>query len=179
MSLDTEETLFAFMDQYYNELFRYGVKFTADIEGTKDNINQFFIHIWVNRDKLENVQDLKAYIFVSYKRWLITYLQHKQKYPHISLDDQSGFELSEKSFEDFLVQQIKDKELSRAFLEAIALLPKRQKELLKLRFYDHLSFEEIASLTSLSIRTVYNKLHEAINKLRNNSSLIHLRKKGY
>lgn len=178
MSLDTEETLFAFMDQYYNELFRYGVKFTGDIEETKDTINQFFIHFWENRNKLENVENIKAYIFVSYKRWLITFLQRKQKNQTISLNDPNAFEPSEKSFEDFLVQQINDSEIAQIFREAIGLLPKRQKQLLKLRFYDHLNFEEISILTSLNIRTVYNKIHEAIKQLRSNQSILKLQKKG-
>ena len=58
---------------------------------------------------------------------------------------------------------------------AIAALPVRQRKLLQLRFYEHLAFEAIAESTSLSVRTIYNKLHEAIKKLRSNSSIKKLR----
>ncbi|WP_420854516.1 RNA polymerase sigma factor [Solitalea lacus] len=41
-------------------------------------------------------------------------------------------------------------------------------ELIKLRFFEQLSYEEIAGRTSISIRTIYNTIHAAINLLRQN-----------
>ena len=58
-----EEVLFPLMGLYYDELFRYGIKFTADVEGTKDALNQFFIHFWDNRDKPQKVDNLKRCLF--------------------------------------------------------------------------------------------------------------------
>jgi RNA polymerase sigma-70 factor (ECF subfamily) len=164
--LHGEEVLFSLMGLYYDELFRYGVKFTADVEGTKDALNQFFIHFWDNRDKLEKVDNLKAYLFVSYKRWLIVHLQKLQKEKLAELTDDFINELSEQPYEEYLVSQIKDKELKLALKNAITSLPTRQRQLLQMRFYEQMDFEEIAKHTSLNIRTVYNKLHEAIKSLR-------------
>jgi RNA polymerase sigma factor (sigma-70 family) len=45
-------------------------------------------------------------------------------------------------------------------------LPNRQKELIALRFYEGLNYEEIVQRTGLSHRTVYNKIHEGIKKLK-------------
>ncbi|TDE49077.1 RNA polymerase sigma factor [Flavobacterium sp. GT3P67] len=154
------------MDRYYNELFRYGVKFTSDVEMTKDALNQFFIHLWDNRDKLQHVDNLKAYLFVSYKRWLITHLQKSKKHRVLFRDNIFIKEPSEQSYEEYLVKQIEEEEIGFVLRDAIKGLPARQRQLLQLRFYEHMSFEEIAEETSLSVRTVYNKLHEAIKKLR-------------
>lgn len=174
MNLHSEEVLFSLMSRYYDELFRYGVKFTGNVEETKDNVNQFFIHFWNNREKLEKVENLKAYIFVSFKRWLITRMQQQQNHTVIALDYHTS-ELAEPSYEEYLVAQIKDHELAKVLRQAIESLPRRQKELLQLRFYEHLSYEEIAQKTSLSVRTVYNKLHEAVKSLRNNTLIAQLR----
>ncbi|TDE28216.1 MULTISPECIES: RNA polymerase sigma factor [Flavobacterium] len=173
--LPDEEILFSLMDRYYNELFRYGVKFTADVEMTKDALNQFFIHLWDNRDKLQHVDNLKAYLFVSYKRWLITHLQRSQKHRVLSLDDNHANELSEQSYEEYLVKQIEEEKIAQILKNAIKSLPARQRQLLQLRFYEHMSFEEIAEETSLSVRTVYNKLHEAIKRLRVHQPIERLR----
>ena len=154
------------MDRYYNELFRYGVKFTSDVEMTKDALNQFFIHLWDNRDKLQHVDNLKAYLFVSYKRWLITHLQKSKKHRVLFRDNNFVKEPSEQSYEEYLVKQIGEEEIALVLKEAIKSLPARQRQLLQMRFYEHMSFEEIADKTSLTVRTVYNKLHEAIKKLR-------------
>ena len=109
--LPDEGVLFSLMGLYYDDLFRYGIKFTADAEGTKDALNQFFIHFWDNRDKLEKVDNLKAYLFVSFKRWLIAQLQQSKKNRLVSLTDNLSDELMEQSYEDYLVTQIRNEEL--------------------------------------------------------------------
>jgi len=45
------EALFSMMTCYYNDLFRYGIRFTSDKDLTKDIIGQFFLHIWDNRKR--------------------------------------------------------------------------------------------------------------------------------
>jgi len=42
----------------------------------------------------------------------------------------------------------------------------RQKEIIRLRYFDTVSFKDIADQTGLSERTVYNTLHNAIKVLR-------------
>ncbi len=173
--LPDEEVLFSLMGLYYDELFRYGVKFTADVEGTKDALNQFFIHFWDNRSKLAKVDNLKGYLFVSYKRWLIVSIRKSQKDRPVSLADSLISEPAEQSYEEYLVKQTRDEEQSLVLKDAIKTLPERQRQLLQMRFYEHMGFEEIADRTSLSLRTVYNKLHEAIKKLRTYKEIKRLR----
>ena len=79
MNFHHEEGFFRIMNQYYDDLFRYGVKFTANAECTKDCLNQFFIHLWEKRESFGKADNLKAYLFVSYKRWLIHFLRQQQK----------------------------------------------------------------------------------------------------
>src|SRR5688500_12465875 len=125
--LPDEEALFSLMRLYYDELFRYGVKFTADVEETKDALNQFFIHFWDNRDKLEKVENLKAYLFVSYKRWLIVHLRKLQKSRSLFLSENLlSTELSTYSYEEYLEKQIRNEDLARVMKEAINSLPPRQ-----------------------------------------------------
>ena len=173
--LPNEEALFSLMGLYYNELFRYGVKFTGHVEETKDALNQFFIHFWEQREKLQKVDDLKAYLFVSYKRWLIVHLQKLQKHHSLFLTGDANTGISEQSYEEYLINKLTEEESGQILKEAIKKLPARQRELLQLRFYDHLGFEEISRKTSLTVRTVYNKLHEAIKKLRTDKQVEKLR----
>jgi RNA polymerase sigma-70 factor (ECF subfamily) len=55
-------------------------------------------------------------------------------------------------------------------------LPNRQRELIQLRYYEQLSCEEIALRTGLSLRTIYNKLHEGLKKLRTHSLVESIRR---
>jgi len=61
-----KEALFSLMIIYYNDLFKYALKFTSDPELTKDLVNQFFIHVWENRTNLYKAEKIKPYLIVSF-----------------------------------------------------------------------------------------------------------------
>jgi RNA polymerase sigma-70 factor (ECF subfamily) len=158
-----KEALFSMMTFYYNDLFRYGIKFTADKDLTKDIIGQFFLHIWDHRKNFAEAENTKSYLIVSFKRFTIGYLTKISR--QLDIEEQQP-EAYEYSYEDYIIAWQNEEKVKALLRHAIEALPARQRELIQLRFYDQLSHEEIAIKTSLSIRTVYNKLHEAIKKLR-------------
>jgi len=54
---------------------------------------------------------------------------------------------------------------------ALNNLTKKQIEVIRLKFFENLTYSEIADKTSLSVRTVYNTIYMAIQQLREDSSL--------
>lgn len=71
-------------------------------------------------------------------------------------------ELCEDTIEDILIHaQIRDDVKS-----LIKELPELQKEVLKMRYYQNLSFKEIAELTGVSINTALGRMRYAILNLR-------------
>jgi RNA polymerase sigma factor (sigma-70 family) len=171
-----EEALFSLMTVYYNDLYRYGLKLTADSNLTRDIIQQFIVHIWENRSKIMAAEHVEAYLLVSFKRFLIRELQKISSQNLYVLKASDDWE---HPYEDYLIIE-QEKELVRKKLDqAMECLSPRQKELLRLRYYDQMSFEQIALETSLSIRTVYNKLHEALKRLRSHEQLHHFHNQLY
>lgn len=158
-----KEALFSMMAFYYNDLFRYGIKFTADKDITKDIIGQFFIHVWDHRQQFSAAENFKCYLVVAFKRFVIDYLRKISRQLNLSDYEAQGYEYP---YEDYIVAWQSEESVKALLCKAIQELPDRQRELIQLRFYEQLSYEEIAIRTSLSIRTVYNNLHEAIKKLR-------------
>ena len=163
-----EEALFSLMTLYYNDLFKYGLKFTADRSLTKDIIQQFILHIWANRTKFQVVEDVDRYLFVAFKRFLIQELRKNSRHNAMYADTPVDAEYPDEVF--MIIFQQNDV-LSKALFKAIESLPPRHKELLRLRYYEQMSFEEIAEKTSLSTRTIYNNLYEALKKLRSHELL--------
>src|SRR5262245_34103503 len=95
-----EESLFSIMSLYYNDLLRYGIKFTADVELTKDIIGQFFLHMYDNRQKFLSAKNVKAYLIVSFKRFLIQYLRNISNELKPAVQESNCIEYS---YEDYLV----------------------------------------------------------------------------
>ena len=167
-----QEALFSLMGLYYNDLYRYGMKFTADRDLTKDIIGQFFLHIWDHRQRICTAENIQAYPLVSFRHFIIQHLRRIVRQLDI---EENENETLEYSYEDYLIAAQENEAVRQVLQEAIASLPARQKQLIQLRFYDQLSCEEIAVRTSLSIRTVYNKLHEAVKNLRSHARVETLR----
>ncbi|NCT77128.1 MAG: sigma-70 family RNA polymerase sigma factor [Chitinophagaceae bacterium] len=167
-----QEALFSLMGLYYNDLYRYGMKFTADRDLTKDIIGQFFIHIWDHRQRISAAENIQAYLLVSFRHFIIQHLRRIVRQLDIEENENEALEYS---YEDYLIAAQENEAVRQVLQEAIASLPARQKQLIQLRFYDQLSCEEIAARTSLSVRTVYNKLHEAVKNLRSHARVETLR----
>ena len=163
-----EEALFSLMTLYYNDLFKYGLKFTADRSLTKDIIQQFILHIWANRTKFQVVENVDRYLFVAFKRFLIQ--EHRKNSRRNAMHVETSVD-AEYPDEELMIIFQQNELLSKALFNAIESLPQRHKELLRLRYYEQMSFEEIAQKTSLSARTIYNNLYEALKRLRSHELL--------
>lgn len=170
-----QEALFALMTLYYNDLYRYSLRFTADQDLAKDIISQFFLHIWNHHQRAGEADNIKAYLVVSFRRFAVAYLKKMTRELNIESSGNEGYEYS---YEDCLIASQQDEHTKSVLTEALRSLPARQLQLVQLRFYDQLTIEEIAARTSLTVRTIYNKLHEAIKKLRSHACLEKAHREG-
>ncbi len=96
----------------------------------------------------------------------IDYFRKDKRYPTVVLEDGSAifnsFEFSEDSFEDI---QLKQDQIVN-IRELVKKLPDEQREVLVLRHYEELSFQEIADMTQVSINTALGRMRYALINLR-------------
>jgi RNA polymerase sigma-70 factor (ECF subfamily) len=92
----------------------------------------------------------------------IDYFRKDKRYPTIVLEDGSklfnSFEFAEESSEDI---QLKADKISNV-RELIKKLPDEQREVLVMRHYEELSFQEIADQTGVSINTALGRMRYAL-----------------
>jgi RNA polymerase sigma factor (sigma-70 family) len=91
--------------------------------------------------------------------------QKNSKASSIESDGDYNF-LQEFSVEKLIIDKQMSEEQSAILRKTLAQLSKRQHELIYLKFYQHLDHAQIAGLMNLSRQSVYNLLHETIQKLR-------------
>ena len=96
----------------------------------------------------------------------IDYFRKEKRYPTIVLEDGSkvfnSFDFAEDSAEDL---QMKSDQIAHV-REMIKKLPEEQREVLVLRHYEELSFQEIAEQTGVSINTALGRMRYALINLR-------------
>ncbi|MFL0161314.1 RNA polymerase sigma factor [Aquirufa salirivi] len=96
----------------------------------------------------------------------IDYFRKDKRYPTIVLEDGSkvfnSFEFAEDSAEEI---QLKEDQIVN-IRELIKKLPDEQREVLVMRHYEELSFQEIAAQTHVSINTALGRMRYALINLR-------------
>lgn len=164
----SERDLHSLYVLYYNDLFRYGLFLSNDIELSKEYINQLFFSLWTNRQKLPEVDSPKAYVITSYKNKII--FRKKDSWNlKVVLPEYLGIypeNQMEASSEETLIELQEYEVLKLKIKNILTGLTERQRELIVARFIDELSYEEIASKLNISVRTVYNSIHESLKLLR-------------
>lgn len=149
--------------EYYDELLTFGKKIDADSGLVEDSIQDLFLKFCENHELFLKVEDPKAYLKVSLKRQII----HKRSKQRGQKKDNSKLvEISVPSYEEILIKKQTSLQDALAMKKALNSLTSSQKNILTMRFYRSMSYEEISTKLDISKRTVYNQMHDAMKKLR-------------
>ena len=70
------------------------------------------------------------------------------------------------SYEEYLVKLQHNKELKDRLEKALGQLTQREKELMRLKFFEDLDYDEIAARCNITKRTAYNIIHAALKTLK-------------
>lgn len=152
--------------RYYHILLFTGIREGKDVQPVKDIIHQLFLYLWEKRQTLHPAKNVGSFLMTSFLRKLSLDWKNAGKLTglrvaHSYLCDESALTPEEK-----LIGNDKQSQQSRILSEQIKELPDRQRELLYLKFCQGRSYGEIVQRTGLSHRTVYNKIHESLKRLR-------------
>jgi RNA polymerase sigma factor (sigma-70 family) len=150
---------------YLRPLYNYGRKFSKNTAFIEDCIQDLFVELWKNKNQLGPANSVKYYLYKSLRRKIFRALQHENKHLPEVLTEEYTFEM-ELSAETNLVSNQLMLEQKLVLEKALQNLTKRQREAIYLRFYENLSYEEVASIMSLELRSVYNLISKSIDTLR-------------
>lgn len=146
-------------DKYFALLYGYGMQFCTDKAIVKDCIQDLFVELWSKKNTLTPVRSVKYYLYKCLRRKIIKTLARKEfsmienELSPIEFNLQTSL-----SGEAALVEKeiVRDNELK--IQQAIKSLTSRQKEAVFLKFYENLSYDEIASIMHLSDAKYARKL---------------------
>ena len=151
-------------NDYYGALNNYGYKFTRNSNLIEDAIHDLFVRLWTTRTNLGEPASIKNYLYKSLRNTLIRKIKNEEKYTGIDADEYPlGFEVSYNNQADLAIEE---KEFREKVKAVINTLPPRQKEIIYLRFYEGLSYDEIADIMSIGINSAYKMLYKALENLQ-------------
>jgi RNA polymerase sigma factor (sigma-70 family) len=151
-------------DAYFKKLYRFGLKISADANLVKDCIQELFIKLWRTKENLAQPVSTKSYLFESLRRTILKELAKKHYKIESNLPEDYHFEVS-LSHEFRLIDLQITEERMQQLEKALQKLTRRQRDAIHLKFYGQLSYEEIAEIMDLNVRSVYNLISKALDTL--------------
>lgn len=150
----------------YEPLFNYGFKIAQDEYLIKDCIQELFLNLWLKRENIGTAYSVKSYLMSSLRRVILRNLEKgkNQTKRHYEYDLIAFNEVQ--NIEDLLIHFETENEKKQQMMEALLTLSYRQKEAIYLKFYNGLSYEEIATIMQVNRQSAYNHISSAIHKMQ-------------
>jgi len=154
---------------YFSELYSYGKKLSKDENTVEDCIQELFVELWNRRDKLSETDAIKPYLFVSLKRKIFHTIKKIRKSTDTELEEK--YFAAELSIDEILIAQETTEEQKSCLKSAFEELSDRQKEILYLKYYSEMDYEEISRIMDMNYQSARNLVSRAIKKLANHMLL--------
>lgn len=159
------------VSRYEKRLINYVYRITHRYEEAHDLAQEIFVKVYLALDRYDPKYQFSTWLFRIAQNSAIDALR-KKSISEVPLARQSSDEEpqgKEREFADDGIspyRALKNKQLSAAIDNAVERLPADYRELIQLRHFAELSYEEIASMKKLPLGTVKNKLFRARNLLK-------------
>lgn len=147
-------------------LYAYGSKITKDQNLVEDCIQDLFVELWQKREVLSDVGSIKFYLLKGLRRRVIRRVNSDKKVVAHDEDILQKYSDPEFPLEFKMIEEQMALERRANLLRALSLLSKRQREAIYLKFYEKISYEQLADIMNLGIKSAYNIIGKAIDTLR-------------
>ncbi|HXC25350.1 MAG TPA: RNA polymerase sigma-70 factor [Gemmatimonadaceae bacterium] len=158
------ETIFT---AYVETMCEIAVHYVGVREVAQDLVQDVFFHIWQHRADLVIRESLRVYLYAAVRHRALNVLKHQrieQRAAQIMPEDEAvaGMGTAPPTAD----RQLLDDERHQLIQAAIDALPPRQRMVFRLRWEQHLSYEEIGAIMGLSKKGVESARARAIDSLQ-------------
>jgi RNA polymerase sigma factor (sigma-70 family) len=154
-------------ERYQTPLSNYGFRFTPDYACIEETLEELFLRLWQQREWIAKPAVIKQYLYLTFRRSLLQRLEYGlPRYGEAQNEELIPFNIELNGDHPWVA---KERMLALAD-KAGHLLPSlsnRQREALFLKFYEELSYEQIADIMHMSMNSARRLLYQAIEYFRN------------
>ena len=147
---------------YYARFYNYGKKFIADELLIEDAAYETLLLVWEKRASIPDLKFPDTYFYTTFRNKLITLIRQQKisTIPKASLEE-PGF-----NAEQMIIEKEWSSNMKAQMQEAIKQLTSRQREVIFLRYFEGLSYEEVASVINITTKATYKIVARALAALK-------------
>jgi len=153
---------------YFNEIVGFSMQFLRDEDKSRSIAQEAFIKLWKNREKVEKLNGIKAFLCTSAKSDCISLLRHKKvvdRYKNSTLDQRER-DLNMDVLNALEFDTMSFNELEDLITESIESLPEKCKMIFNKRRRDNKKNKEIAEELGITVKAVEANMTRALKILR-------------
>jgi RNA polymerase sigma-70 factor, ECF subfamily len=149
----------SYYKMHYKSFFVMACRYLKNSEQAEEVVNDVFMKIWEDGNKISIDSSLKSYIYRSIINRSLNEIQKNKKDLNLAID---LYNTQEESYE---LREIEENELKIRLFKAIDLLPEQCKKVFQLSRFEELKQQEIADKLGISIKTVKNHITHALKEI--------------
>ena len=138
---------------YVRPMYLYGLHFCDDRQIIEDAIHDIFVRIYVNRERLPELKNVKLYLLISLKNTLLNHANSKSF--RFRMDISVCRQLHDQSDLEETIVRKEESDLSA-----------RQKQAVYYRFVEQMHYNEIGAMMEINSQSAKNLVHSSIKKIR-------------
>lgn len=166
--IDVEKILHGDMDEfellyriYFQRMVLFANKYVYDLDEAENIVQDVFVNLWVNRETLNPSKNIKMYLYIAVKNKALNVIKHLKVQRHYQ-EKISVCEGDHQTPESNILY----KEMEQRVNVALQKLPEKCRLVFLMSRLDHLTYQEIADILGISIKTVENHMGKAIKILK-------------
>lgn len=147
---------------YAKRLYAYSLQFTKYPEESEEIVQDVFVKLWMNREKIRQENTLRSLLFIMAKYHIINAFRSRVNQPVY----EEYINYREEMSDNNICRHLEYQEFVAKFKKAIQTLPVTQQKVIILSRMKQFSNKEIAEKLALSEQTVKNALSVGLKKLK-------------
>jgi RNA polymerase sigma-70 factor, ECF subfamily len=154
---------FAFVgiyNRYKNGVYAFCLKMLLDSEQAQDVTQETFVRVYENRARLLKTSSFKSWLFTIARNQCLNAIRRSSR--HVAMNEEAERKLTSP---DTPISSMEKSEQVRFVTSFLETLKPDYREVIILREYQNLSYEEIAAVTRSTISSVKSRLFKARRKL--------------
>jgi RNA polymerase sigma factor (sigma-70 family) len=150
--------------RYAPLMYNYGFKFTQSADLTRDAVQEVFTELLWKSSRLGLPFSVKHYLYKALRHEIFRQVRAASRLAPETEIQEACFD-AEFTVEQSMIQEELTTNRQEALLGAVNSLPRRQKEVIFLRYYDGLTYDEIADIMGIEQSSVYKITYKALESL--------------
>lgn len=147
---------------YSKRLYVYSLQLTKSKEDSEEIVQDVFVRLWTNREKIYNEESLRSLLYIMAKHYFLNAYRSKVNSP---IYEEYVTQCDERLSEN-IAEYLEYEEFEKRFHRWVEQLPLTQQKIIKLSKLEGMSNKGVADILSLSEQTVKNQLSLALKTLR-------------